>query len=525
MDAAYEASVLNYLLGQPRLVRAFGRALRDYHFESIPLRLLASIIFESAQQHGAPPNEAECHHLIHNISARHEWPQAQTESVQRAIGMVWQAPATGVSGETVKRFLLEREARAIGAELSTLAPADLIKKASDLRARWDALHADHTSEALTLGRNVFGDGPDGLEYSVERVGALYDPALTLPTGLGSLMDHAFCGGFRRKEITVIMAFTGVGKTSLLLAIAEAFNRAGLRVVYYAIDNTEDEMLERVTANQSGIPIDYAREISARKKDLLYHAPKHDLFVLREWSPLKHRMSDVRAHLEVVRAELGEVAVVLIDSPQLMVPENGFSREAKRHDHASVYYEFLSVVKDENLVGIGTHQTNRAGDRAPALSLDMTGEALAIVQPAANVIGISQTMAEKVYRTYRAQLLKLRRPEGVGKQQRFFEDRHRQRIWPDPDQTELMPMYDESGNPTHPLTGVPDAPALPEAKERPSGKRGGSAFISRKPEVEDVPEADGWASIRDAVGSPEPVLTAANGAPPPGRRRGVGNPQG
>lgn len=416
--------------------------------------------FEAVKDNGEAPSRGELDYLIGKERDKGVASIDTGEAIQRAADEMWDAPVTEVTRQYVNSFITRAEMLRLSKDMNEVKPGEEDNHLRRVMASLQGLTSDVTSDALSLGRNFFGDGPEGLERTVEDAGRLYDSSYVLATGW-RLFDQTMLGGFRPKEGNVILGPTNSGKSEFLIALSRVFNAHGKRVVMYGIDSTLEEMAERVVVSQSGIEIDFSRPINARKEDMLSAAPRHDLFIYREWSPGRHRMSDIRTHLQVVADELGPidemkgrskpgcVDAILVDSPYLMVAEHR-SKEAHRFDLASIYYEWIALLKDMDMVGIATHQATRESMEKMSLSLQHVAEALAIVQPCANVFGLpSRMVAERVNRTRRLQFLKLRKPEGVGKECRFCVHERRQLLYEDPDQKELGYMWTKSGSPPEP----------------------------------------------------------------------------
>lgn len=467
-NPAFEAGVLHAFVTNPRLLRSFRRILKDYHFVSIPLQHLARIILETAEITGEAPTWGELEHLIGQELKNS--PVDMRDAVQAAAVMVQNATPTVVTKEYVNNFVTAAEMRALGKEMVSDPDSANLK---DRIRRLQALVADNMNEALGLGRNFFGEGPDGLVRTVEDAGKLYDSSYVLQTGW-RLFD-AIMFGFRPKEGNVILGPTNAGKSEFLIALARVFNAQGKRVVMYGIDSTLEEMSERVVVSQSGVPIDFTRSVEERKKEMLERAPRHNNFIYREWSPNRHRVSDIRLHLQEVAdilgpideaaglSEPGKVHAILVDSPYLMLAEY-HNKEAHRFNLTSIFYDWIALLKDLDMVGIATHQATREAMEKMSLSLAHVAEALAVVQPVANVFALpSRTMAERMQRTRRLQFLKLRKPEGVGREDRFRVDERRQLLYEDPDQRELGYMF-RRGEDQQQQTRTAETPATNKAEE-------------------------------------------------------------
>jgi len=74
----------------------------------------------------------------------------------------------------------------------------------------------------------------------------------IPTGIPAL-DSALRGGWRRQQVHVLTARTGIGKSGMACAWASAAISAGFKVGIASLEMPEEEVMARIIAQRTGIP--------------------------------------------------------------------------------------------------------------------------------------------------------------------------------------------------------------------------------------------------------------------------------
>ena len=148
-----------------------------------------------------------------------------------------------VSYATVVRDCASR--RAIIRLASDMAErAHTIERVSDLiTEKASALYEVKTSDA-TVDYSMRG----GTDRYLEELMGSKRPAVS--TGLIH-MDRPLRGGLRSKDLVVLGAYPGMGKSATAIQIAHLAARAGHRVLYLSLEMDSNEMIERMVASWTG----------------------------------------------------------------------------------------------------------------------------------------------------------------------------------------------------------------------------------------------------------------------------------
>jgi replicative DNA helicase len=171
-----------------------------------------------------------------------------------------QKHATGIiadAARVVREYGVKRKgidtANAIVKDMQTLSPQQALDSALKRLQ-------DHGSHVLSLDGHAGQSLASGMKQGVAAVKARQEAYLSgdtaglfMSTGYRD-MDALLGGGLFRKEMTVIMADSNVGKSALSFNIAlNAALNQGLRVVFIPLEMAVDKMINRAMSVLSGVP--------------------------------------------------------------------------------------------------------------------------------------------------------------------------------------------------------------------------------------------------------------------------------
>lgn len=228
----------------------------------------------------------------------------------------------------------------------------------------------------------------------------------IPTGLEKI-DTALNGGFRA-GLYVLGAVSSLGKTSLVLQIADNIAKQGKPVLYVSLEMARDELvakiLSRITYERSmkkygkfnlaettagiqnthlyGIYDLQARELIDEAIDEL-EARAGDLYILEGVGSIG--TAEIKAEAQRIKQARGEAPVIVIDYLQIIAPQEGYKLSDKQITDKNVL-ELKRISRDEATPVICVSSFNRAYYNIP---VDMAAfkESGAIEYSADVVIGL------------------------------------------------------------------------------------------------------------------------------------------
>ena len=219
------------------------------------------------------------------------------------------------------------------------------------------------------------------------------------------------GGIGRKELAMVVAPPGVGKSLYLANQAVKCLIENLKVVYISLEMSEDRVAQRLDSISTLIPqgnLKVAKErakLKQRHKVLRDRFSKSDLRI-KEFPTGMASINTVRAYLNQLKSYEGFVPdVVVIDYMELLRPvREGMSEyEAQQR----VAEELRGLAVEQNLLVWTATQTNRAGRGARVITDEHLGDSYGKFRVVDLAISLNQDEEEFDEGMMRAYVMKAR----------------------------------------------------------------------------------------------------------------------
>ena len=242
-----------------------------------------------------------------------------------------------------------------------------------------------------------------------------DPNLSdyMPVGIPQFDANIWRGGFGPKQLCVIAARPGCGKTAIALNFARNNCNNRGKVLFFNLEMGHEQMLKRLVSIESGMSTRHLEGgvASEHQRDTMAAASD----VMRGWDLIiKDNIYSLAQILAVSRGlhRKGEVGAIVVDYCQLVKPmTKGLHREQQV---AEISRELKLLAKDLNVPVILLAQLNRSSekdDRAPIMS-DLR-ESGALEQDADSVTFLWQTLEEKEQGVPYVRWVLAKQREGIG----------------------------------------------------------------------------------------------------------------
>lgn len=231
---------------------------------------------------------------------------------------------------------------------------------------------------------------------------------TITTGWQK-MDEITGGGGGRKELGVVIAPTGVGKSMVLVHLGANAIKAGLTVVHYTLELRETVIASRYDSCITGIPLD---ELMDRKEEIREMVNNCDgTLIVKEYPTKTATTNTIRAHLEKLKQQGIVPDMVIVDYADLLRTLS--RRNEKREELESIYEELRSIMMEHNVVGWTASQTNRTGLQSEIITMQSISEAFNKCFVADFIFSVSRTADDKQTNGGRIYIAKNRNgPDGL-----------------------------------------------------------------------------------------------------------------
>jgi len=231
---------------------------------------------------------------------------------------------------------------------------------------------------------------------------------TITTGWEHI-DQITGGGGGRKELGVVIAPTGVGKSMVLVHLGATALKAGMTVVHYTLELQDTVIASRYDSCITGIRLN---EVQDRKSEI-----KKDIddlegtLIVKEYPTKTATTNTIRAHLEKLKQQGIMPDMIIVDYADLLRTLS--ARKEKREELESIYEELRAIMMENNCVGWTASQTNRTGLNQEIITMQAISEAFNKCFIADFIFSVSRTTEDKQTNGGRVYVAKNRNgPDGL-----------------------------------------------------------------------------------------------------------------
>ena len=268
---------------------------------------------------------------------------------------------------------------------------------------------DEISQVINDSLKLGMDNEEGYDWKKDFE-ERFKPRFRNPLTTGwDLIDDICKGGLGQKELGVVIAPTGAGKSMALVHIGTQAIKQGKTVVHYTLELQDTVVASRYDSCLTKIPL---RNLAAFKEKI--YEEVQDItgkLIVKEYPTKTASTQTVRNHLEKLRMRDVNVDMIIIDYGDLLRPVR-YLKE-KRNELESIYEELRAIASEYKCPVWTASQTNRSGLNAEVITMESISEAFNKCFVADFIFTISRTIEDKVANTGRLFVAKNRNgPDGL-----------------------------------------------------------------------------------------------------------------
>ena len=268
-----------------------------------------------------------------------------------------------------------------------------IRKVESIMEKGEFENYDKCEELIRDAIKI-GDGDQGsfeifteLEKLLEE-----DYRHPVPTGIDGL-DNILNGGLAKGEIGVILAPTGVGKTTMLTRFANTAFNMGYNVLQIFFEDNPKIIQRKHFTCWTGIVND---ELSNHKETVLEKADEMKKsggrLILKKLPSDEMSMLQIKNQVRKIISEGTKIDMVLIDYIDCIIPDRSFNDEWK--GEGSVMRKFEGMCHELDIVGWTATQGNRTSISSEVVTTDMMGGSIKKAQVGHVIISVAKTLQQK-----------------------------------------------------------------------------------------------------------------------------------
>tara|TARA_B100000029_G_scaffold159923_1_gene155698 strand:+ start:2689 stop:4056 length:1368 start_codon:yes stop_codon:yes gene_type:complete len=249
---------------------------------------------------------------------------------------------------------------------------------------------DEISQVINDSLKLGMDNEEGYDWKrdfEER----FKPRFRNPMTTGwDLIDDICKGGLGQKELGVVIAPTGAGKSMALVHLGTQALRAGKTVVHYTLELQDTVVASRYDSCLTKIPLQSL--ISFKEKIYEEVLEVEGKLIVKEYPTKTASTQTIRNHLEKLRMRDINVDMIIIDYGDLLRPVR-YLKE-KRNELESIYEELRGIAAEYEAPVWTASQTNRSGLNAEVITMESISEAFNKCFVADFIFSISRTIEDK-----------------------------------------------------------------------------------------------------------------------------------
>ena len=215
----------------------------------------------------------------------------------------------------------------------------------------------------------------------------------IPIGIPGI-DKLLKGGLAKGEIGVILAPTGVGKTTILTKIANTAFNLGYNVLQVFFEDNPKIVQRKHFTIWTGIAPDdlviHKEEVMSKINEV--HETMKNELILKKLSSDSMTMNQIKNQVRKIIADGTRIDLILLDYIDCVLPESTSKDEWKAE--GSVMRGFESMCHELNLVGWTATQGNRSSISSDVVTTDQMGGSIKKAQVGHVIITIAKSLQQK-----------------------------------------------------------------------------------------------------------------------------------
>ena len=376
----FQIQLLNNIVLYKDFATSIVDVIEPKYFDNQYFKLIMQIMKEYYQKYEHTPSYNTLEQLVKSEVSS---PMAQ-KMVLDMIDQVKEAPVEGETfvQEKALKFCKQQELQKV------------MGKAQKIIDKGDFESYDHLEEmvreALQVGEvdtgtaDVFSNLDDVLEEDFRH---------PIPMGIPGI-DNLLKGGIAKGELGVILAPTGVGKSTLLTKIANHAFNLGYNVLQIFFEDNPKIIQRKHFTLWTGIAPDllsmHKDKVLSKVQEIKENAPNK--LILKKLPSDTLTMNQIKNQIRKMMAEGNKIDMVVLDYIDCIVPDKNLGDEWK--SEGSVMRGFEAMNHELNIVGWTATQGNRSSISSDVVTTDQMGGSIKKAQVGHVIISVAKSLQQK-----------------------------------------------------------------------------------------------------------------------------------
>jgi replicative DNA helicase len=376
----FQLQLINQIITDKEFAQSIIDVLEASYFDNKYFKLIVQMVREYHGKYQSSPN----FETLEQIAKTEISQELALKIVIDTIKQVQEAPFEGVPfvQEKALKFCKQQELQ------KAMNKAQKIIDQGDFES-YDAVEG-MVREALQVGERDTGttDIFSGLDDVLND-----DFRHPIPIGIDGI-DRLLKGGLAKGEIGVILAPTGVGKTTLMTKIANTAFNMGYNVLQIFFEDNPKIIQRKHFTIWTGIEPD---GLATRKEEVIEKVEEikntmPNKLILKKLPSDTMTMNQIKNQVRKMIADGTKVDLITLDYIDCVVPDNLKTDEWKAE--GSVMRHFEAMCHELGLAGWTATQGNRSSISSEVVTTDQMGGSIKKAQVGHVIISVAKTLQQK-----------------------------------------------------------------------------------------------------------------------------------
>ena len=380
LGSTFQLQLINQLIVDKDFARSIIDVIQTNYFENKYFKLITQMVKEYYNKYEHTPS----FETLEQITKAELQQESASKIVLDTLSKIKEAPSDGMDfvQEKSKKFCKQQE---------------LQKAMQSVQKIIDGGEFENYDKAEELIREALQVGI--VENNSSDVFSNLDDVLNedyrhpIPIGIPGI-DRLLKGGLAKGEIGVVLAPTGVGKSTMLTKIANhAFNLGYNVLQIFFEDNPKIIQRKHITLWTKIHP----DELSIKKDDVMSKVKEiketmSNKLLLQKYPSDTMTMLQIKNSIRKMVADGTRIDLVLLDYIDCVVPDKNLGDEWK--SEGSVMRAFEAMCHEMNIVGWTATQGNRSSISSEVVTTDQMGGSIKKAQVGHVIISVAKTLQQK-----------------------------------------------------------------------------------------------------------------------------------
>ena len=380
LGSTFQLQLINQLIVDKDFARSIIDVIQTNYFENKYFKLITQMVKEYYNKYEHTPS----FETLEQITKAELQQESASKIVLDTLSKIKEAPSEGMDfvQEKSKKFCKQQE---------------LQKAMQSVQKIIDGGEFENYDKAEELIREALQVGI--VENNSSDVFSNLDDVLNedyrhpIPIGIPGI-DRLLKGGLAKGEIGVVLAPTGVGKSTMLTKIANhAFNLGYNVLQIFFEDNPKIIQRKHITLWTKIHP----DELSIKKDDVMSKVKEiketmSNKLLLQKYPSDTMTMLQIKNSIRKMVADGTRIDLVLLDYIDCVVPDKNLGDEWK--SEGSVMRAFEAMCHEMNIVGWTATQGNRSSISSEVVTTDQMGGSIKKAQVGHVIISVAKTLQQK-----------------------------------------------------------------------------------------------------------------------------------